>query len=143
VLGPFPNNVVLGLRNLAAGPEAVAAAAAEQMRAVLDSQLLDFDEVLDGLVAKADSWNTFYQVNFVVQENTPAVLTLPPATVDYRRLAPRSSTMKLRMELFLASSPHGVLAYRTDCVRDEEARGIVDAWSAGIHALHRAESRNV
>jgi mycobactin peptide synthetase MbtE len=143
VLGPFSNNVVVGLRNLGAGPEVVAAAAAEQMRAVLDSQLLDFDEVLDGLAPRSESWNTFYQVNFVVQENSPAVLTLPPAMVEHHRIPPRASTMKLRMELFLTGEPHGVLAYRTDCVRDEEARGIAEAWSAGVRALLRAEPRNV
>jgi non-ribosomal peptide synthetase component F len=143
VLGPFSNNVVVGLRNLGQGPETVAAAAAEQMRAVLDNQLLDFDEVLDGLMPKSESWNTFYQVNFVVQENSPAALALSPAVVEHRRIPPRASTMKLRMELFLAGEPHGVLAYRTDCVRDEEARGIAEAWSAGVRALLRAEPRNV
>ena len=143
VLGPFSNNVVLGLRNLADGPDAVAAAAAEQLRAVLDYQLLDFDEVLAGLVPAAESWNTFYQVNFVAQEHSPAALTLPPATVELRRLAPRASTMKLRMELFLGGRPHGVLTYRTDCVRDEEARGIADAWTAAVRALLKAEPSHV
>lgn len=143
VVGPFSNNVVLGLHDLHAGVDAVAANVTEQMAAVLDCPVLDFDDVVAGLVPDNEVWNTFYQVNFVVQQNALDTLELPPARTQFVRVTPRASTMKLRMELWLTARPHGTLAHRTDCVRDDEAREVVTAWTAELEALLRRGARHV
>jgi amino acid adenylation domain-containing protein len=139
VIGCFAHNVVVAFDDPGVEPAGLIAAAAEQLVAAVRWQDVDGDTLLPGTGSDARDWNTYYSVNFTVQQHR-ARLDVPGLEAEAIRVGRPATALKLTLEVWLTDNPEAVLRYRRECLDPADAAALARRWRAELDQL--TETRN-